>query len=118
VPADPFRKEGPAKTDGDRGVSTRELGKVKEQINKAIEDAARREYDRGYLQGLRDHIQSNCANCHNNPHKDTGAGVNREQNLRDATHDRKAELQAIEQLEKILKERKKNLQQEKDDRKR
>jgi len=118
VPADPFRKEGPAKTDGDRGVSTRELGKVKEQINKAIEDAARREYDRGYLQGLRDHIHSNCANCHSNPHKGTGAGINREQNLRDATHDRKAELQAIEQLEKILKERKKNLQQEKDDRRR
>jgi RNA polymerase sigma factor (sigma-70 family) len=117
APADPFRKGGPAQTDGDRGVSKEELGKVKERINKAIEDAARREYDRGYLQGLRDHIEPNCAKCHDNPHKDTGADINWAMpKLRDATHDRKAELQAIEQLEKILKERKKNLQQEKDSR--
>jgi RNA polymerase sigma factor (sigma-70 family) len=111
VPADPLRKG--AKTDGDRGVSRKGLGKVKEQINNAIEEAARREYERGYSQGLLDHLGPNCAKCHGDPHK--GADSNPKK-LRDPNHDRKAELQAIEQLEKILKERKKNLQQKKDDR--
>jgi Sigma-70, region 4 len=118
VPLAPIRKEGPAKADGNRGVSKEELGKIQEQINKVIEEAARRQYERGYLQGLHDHIQPNCAKCHKDPFKDPVADINRAmQKLRDATHERKAELQAIEQLEKLLKERKKNLQQEKDDRK-
>jgi RNA polymerase sigma factor (sigma-70 family) len=112
--ADPFHKGEPVKTDGDRGVSKQELDKIKEQIDKAIEAAARQQYDRGYIQGLRDHLQSNCTTCHDNPHKDTGEAINRAMQKLGAAHDRKEELQAIDQLEKILKERKKSLQEEKD----
>jgi RNA polymerase sigma factor (sigma-70 family) len=113
--ADDNRKAQPVKADSDRGISKEELGKITEQINKAIEAAARQQYNRGYLQGLRDHIQDNCAKCHKDPHINTETNLHRAlQKLGDAT-DRKAELQAIEQLEKILKERKKDLQQEKDD---
>jgi RNA polymerase sigma factor (sigma-70 family) len=112
--ADNNRKPEPVKADSDRGVSKEELGKIKEQISKAIDAAAQQQYSRGYIQGLRDHIQSNCGKCHKDPHLDTETDLHRAlQKVGDAT-DRKAELQAIEQLEKILKERKKDLQQEKD----
>jgi RNA polymerase sigma factor (sigma-70 family) len=116
VPVDPVRKEEPAQPDGDRGVSKEELGKIKEQINKAIEAAARREYDRGYIQGLRDHLQNDCTKCHEDPHKDMATDIERGlQKLRDAPHNKKSELEALEQIEKAVKELKKNLQQEKAD---